>query len=371
MNRKDLSTKTKLEVPFNEWPQDTDFQSSLSDPTKGPRIFFRKACLSMRARFEQLFDHNGMARVFLHGNPHHDNFAGFPNGSGLIDFDRSVIGAYAWDLVRFYASTIFWGKNFDLNSLALKSSLIEAFLTSYLNAFNRPDQALYQGNLFQFENNNDSDRDLAQYIDSKKKWAKDLHSVEAIKDRDMLNHLLEGCFDNYCFTGYKKGNYRWTHYSSKKGSMGNNHHIFLLKHTKLDQKFRLVDIKTTYTNPNSENYFSPYNHEGIRMILAAKLYAPKLEQDIGYVTFKNKDYWARMIRPNKKKVKAGLCHEDHLEVCRTVGSQLGNGHRRSLFAAKPSSLTRHLEINSENFLEIAVQLTQELAREYQRYLQER
>jgi hypothetical protein len=61
----------------------------------------------MRTRLSELIDLSKAPRVFLHGNPHINNFARFPNGSAMIDFDRTCIGPYLWDLVRLMVSTAF------------------------------------------------------------------------------------------------------------------------------------------------------------------------------------------------------------------------------------------------------------------------
>jgi hypothetical protein len=61
----------------------------------------------MRNRLSELIDLSKAPRVFLHGNPHINNFARFPGGSAMIDFDRTCIGPYLWDLVRLMVSTAF------------------------------------------------------------------------------------------------------------------------------------------------------------------------------------------------------------------------------------------------------------------------
>ncbi|MDE2290564.1 MAG: MFS transporter, partial [Elusimicrobia bacterium] len=71
---------------------------------RGLHFYFRNMLLPMQARFAELVDVKDMPRVFLHGNPHIDNYAKTNRGAALADFDRSREGPYAWDLVRFMVS---------------------------------------------------------------------------------------------------------------------------------------------------------------------------------------------------------------------------------------------------------------------------
>ncbi|PIR19484.1 MAG: hypothetical protein COV48_01740, partial [Elusimicrobia bacterium CG11_big_fil_rev_8_21_14_0_20_64_6] len=71
---------------------------------RGAHFYFRNMLLPMQERFAQLLDMASAPRAFLHGSPHLDNYAKSKQGAAMVDFDRSRVGPYSWDLVRLMVS---------------------------------------------------------------------------------------------------------------------------------------------------------------------------------------------------------------------------------------------------------------------------
>ena len=79
-------------------------QNKLDDRDKAQFLFFRLMGPALQKRITQLVDMQGIPTVFIHGNPQLDNYAKTMTGAGMVDFDRSRMGPYVWDIMRFYAS---------------------------------------------------------------------------------------------------------------------------------------------------------------------------------------------------------------------------------------------------------------------------
>ena len=58
----------------------------------------------MQTVFSDLVDHTDIPRILIHGNPHLANYCKTRRGAAMVDFDRSRIGPYAYDIVRFLIS---------------------------------------------------------------------------------------------------------------------------------------------------------------------------------------------------------------------------------------------------------------------------
>lgn len=93
--------------------------------------------MNLQQRFVDLYDIRRIPKVFIHGNPHLDNYAKTNNGEAMVDFDRSRIGPYVWDIVRFLSSLSLKYENKDPSKLLPKKTL-EAFLEGYVYSFNNP-----------------------------------------------------------------------------------------------------------------------------------------------------------------------------------------------------------------------------------------
>ncbi len=67
-------------------------------------LFFRMACPLLQSKLPRFLDLSNFPVTFLHGNPHMDNYVKTPRGSAMMDFDRSRMGPYCWDIIRFLSS---------------------------------------------------------------------------------------------------------------------------------------------------------------------------------------------------------------------------------------------------------------------------
>ena len=73
-------------------------------PRRGLHQFYRLCGRAMQKRFVELVDPAQIPQAFVHGNPHLDNYAKTERGAAMVDFDRSRVGPYSYDLVRFLVS---------------------------------------------------------------------------------------------------------------------------------------------------------------------------------------------------------------------------------------------------------------------------
>ena len=68
---------------------------------KAQLVLFRMLGTFFQQGIAQLVDMSGIPRVFIHGKLYLDNYAYTMTGAGLIDIDRSRLGQYVWDIVKF------------------------------------------------------------------------------------------------------------------------------------------------------------------------------------------------------------------------------------------------------------------------------
>ena len=92
----------------------------------------------MQNSFLELVDSLKTPQVFLHGNPHLDNFAHFKHGSGMVDFDRSRIGPYSWDLIRYLTGLSL--RLEDPYFSTLPSSILNPFYEAYFYGLTHPQE---------------------------------------------------------------------------------------------------------------------------------------------------------------------------------------------------------------------------------------
>ena len=81
-------------------------------------------------------------RAFLHGNPHVDNFAFLDKGAAMVDFDRSRVGPYTWDLVRIWAGLGL--KSQGSPGQGVPEEALEVFDHHYLEGYRHPEREFLQ-----------------------------------------------------------------------------------------------------------------------------------------------------------------------------------------------------------------------------------
>ena len=260
--------------------------------------------------------------LLLHGNPHLDNYARTYNGTGLVDFDRSRIGPSLWDLTRALSSITFWSRE---EQITPAPEVAKIFFDSYREAIE--DRLAYwetpdflkqiQPKKFQLS--------PTRYLNSGKKWVKKMEQniVEAPED---FHHIL---FETYVKEHEPKLNEHWklAEVAEVAGSMGKRHYVYQLDPKVTTREPILLDIKETYCEEDNEHFYNPFEHQGIRMVTASRLYSPGIEEGIGYCSLNGEEYWVRQIPVFSVKVPVGLNQDCALQLARAIGLQLGRGHR--------------------------------------------
>lgn len=347
----------------------SDLSKKYLDDNRGAFLYFRHMSMKMQARFAQLYKHKGVPQVFLHGNPHIENYTINGQGAAMIDFDRSRIGPYAWDIVRFLASVSI--KRKEQTKEFLSDTVLEYFLEGYLRSFHAP-HLPYKGistasNRAKFTVWH---RNTEEYLKANIKWAKRMRNNPLDTENKDLNALLHGYLQSRNELGLLKS-HQVTEAGQATGTFGNKRFLAVLVPKDKNQGDSIfIDIKTVYEDPDNKWYHNPYHHHGIRMIEASKLYAPGVEQGMGYATYQNQQYWGRAIPPKNAKVKANLNNSEQIDMAYSVGTQLGSAHRKSLQKeVSAASLEKHLLTDYKALMDIAHQMNKELMHAYQLYVQ--
>lgn len=351
------------EVGDTNISQSSKINKDFLDEKRGAFFFFRSMSMTMQSRFMELIDHTAMPRVFLHGNPHIENYLITENGSAMADFDRSRVGAYAWDIVRFLSSVaIKKESNIVENQLFLSDFVLEYFLEGYLRSFYNPNLSFKKISVASekadkkvwFSSTN-------EYLEANVKWAKKMRKNPIdIKDKT-LEHLIAGYLKSRKDIKLLK-DFQISEAGISEGTFGNKRYLAVLspKKTEKGEDSIFLDLKTVYQDPDNEFYFNPFKHHGLRMIKASEIYAPKIELRMGYTTLKGQQYWGREIPSKGAKIKENLNDLEQIDMVYSVGTQLGRAHRKTLYKSKAKDLVKHLETNYEKFVQIGYQLNAEI-----------
>jgi Uncharacterized protein conserved in bacteria (DUF2252) len=187
----------------------------------------------------------------------------------------------------------------------------------------------------------------------------------------MMTKILEGYLKSRKEENFLK-DYDVEEAGRGKGTFGNKRFLIVLnpkqKNTQKDKL--LLELKTVYQDADTKYYFNPYKHHGLRMIKASELYAPELEQRLGFTTFKNIEYWGRQIPPKSAKIKDKLNEFEQVDIAYSVATQLGKAHRKSIQKeVRPNQLIKHFDEHYNEFIGIAVQMNDELIQGHQKYVE--
>ena len=246
----------------------------LSNTKKSTHLLFRllgPQFQTMYAEHPFLLD---APKAFIHGNPHLDNYVRTLNGSGMVDFDRSRIGPYCWDLIRLFSSLYISSKRFPL----LMSNKVYSYTKDgYLNSFDNPDILHTEPSFLHKLRPKENQLSTNEYLDTEKKWAKKIIDFAVPIDEPEIKTML------LLFLKSRKEHkllkfFEIAQAARCPGSLGKEHILILLNPT--TQKKRrdsiLIDIKETYTEVDTPLFYSPTEHQGLRMIRASNLYAPNV-----------------------------------------------------------------------------------------------
>lgn len=360
-NDKDTSIFDK--DPYSDPPH---LRRNYLNPQRGVHFYFRNAKLQMQERFAELIDHEPMPRVFLHGSPHVDNYSKSEQGAAMVDFDRSRIGPYAWDLVRVATSVSFRQRRPARDLLEPKVAAV--FKRGYLRGFRNPQRSYAQMRKLRSIRPRPEENSTTAYLRANRKWAEELRVNVLPNDDPFVQQLTTAYvasreelafFQDWMVTAAGRGS----------GSMGRERLLVVLAPKKKEKRDPvLLEIKRVRMDPDNHWYSNPFGHHGERMIAAAELYAPGWERHQGFATLDGLEYWGHQIPNQNVKLKKMLTNSEQRMFLFAVGTQLGRAHRLSLNGVEPEQLIEHLKKNYDEILNAGLIMKQEIRRAYKRYM---
>ena len=322
-------------------------------------LFFRMACPLMQNKLQRFVDLRKVPATFIHGNPHIDNYVKTYRGSAMMDFDRSRIGPYCWDIIRFLSSVSLRRENMKG---FLDRKVVNYFLDAYIVHFLHPEIPAKQVKMLKPVSPEKWQLTTRDYLDSNKRWSKKMreHSLspQSATPKNLLKAFLTSRQELNLLDEYRVDEVGHT-----PGSLGKEHYIYSLVPKNPDSHLDaiMLDIKEVYEERNNRFFYSPTAHHGERMILASKVFADGMEERLGFCTFQNKQYWGRQIPSFAVKVKKFLDVDEQCDFSYSVGSELGKGHRKGLLDPKSAILIEEdLHANFDKYYKISRYFTYEL-----------
>jgi dTMP kinase len=334
---------------------------------RGAHFYFRNMLLPMQERFAQLMGMAAMPKVFLHGSPHIDNYAKSRQGAAMVDFDRSRVGPYAWDLTRLLVSLSLRQKK-PADGL-LDREVIKQLKKGYLRGFRHPGRPFSEVRELKNEEPEEDELTTDAYLKADKKWAHEMRSNRLPVDdkdvvalvRDYKTRRGDGILERYRIEEAGRG----------QGSMGFRG-LFLVVLAPINPESGedriFLNIKQTRVDPDTEWYKSGHASEVERMRAAAELYAPGWELRAGGALLDGVEYYVRQMDPQNVKLKKMLNKEQQMDFAYSVGTQLGRAHRLSLRDAEPEQLEAHLEAHFDELVEASLVMRDEIVAAHARYL---
>lgn len=328
-------------------------------------LFFRRSCLRQQARFVELTSAANTPRVLLHGNPHVDNFAKTHQGEAMIDFDRSRQGPYTWDIVRFLCSISL--RREDVKEEFLPKAVLKALEDGYVEGFERAYKKLDLPQVLPSKGPRSWERSMRDYLAANRKWAMKLRREPLFPSHPVVQELVRLYFEGR-YEASRFRDYQVVEAGLAAGSLGKPRILVVLESVTgaPGQDPVLLDLKEVYQDPDTEYFFNPYVHHGLRMIEASHLYAPGMEQMLSFMTFRGRQYWGRKVPSFKAKLKGNLSRGLLETFAWSVGAQLGRGHRRSLRETAPEQLIQHFREGLHDFVAAGRQLNIELVADWER-----
>jgi hypothetical protein len=322
-------------------------------------LFFRMACPLMQSKLKRHLDISKVPVTFLHGNPHLDNYVKTNRGSAMMDFDRSRMGPYCWDIIRFLSSISLRREETDG---FLDRKVVECFLDSYIIHYLNPEIPSKQLKLLKQVQPEKWQSSTREYLRSNKRWARKMRQHLIPPNSEMptilLNEFLKSRNELSLLDEYKVSEVGLT-----PGSLVKKHFIYALTPKNPDSHLDsiILDIKETYAEKNNKFFYSPVEHHGERMILASRVFADGMEERQGFCTVNGKQYWGREVPSFAVKVKKFLNKDEQCDFAYSVGSELGKGHRKGLKDPKTfEEIERDLIQNFDRYYKISKLFTYEL-----------
>ena len=306
-------------------------------------LFFRMAGPIMQAKFHRFVDLSKVPTTFIHGNPHIDNYVKTSRGSAMMDFDRSRLGPYCWDIIRFLSSLSLRREN---EGGFLDHRVVEHIIDAYYTHFLNPEIPHKQLKMLKDVKPDNWEMNTRNYLGANKKWAKKMRDFPINTRCEITTQLLKKFLESRSESALMN-EYYIDEVGLTPGSFGKKHYIYSLLPKNPDSRADaiLLDIKEVYTEKNNRFFYSPFDHHGLRMIEASKIFADGMEERLGYCTHQGKQYWGRQIPSFSVKVKKFLDRDELSDFAYSVGSELGKGHRKGLKEQK------HVELFEKDFRE--------------------
>lgn len=277
----------------------------------------------------------------------------------MLDFDRSRMGPYCWDIIRFLSSLSLRREKLDG---FLDRKVVEHFIDAYMVHFLHPEIPSKQLKMLKNVEPEKWQITTKDYLRSNKRWAKKMRenpiSVKSETSSIILKKFLESRHELSLLDEYFVSEVGLT-----PGSLGKKHFIFSLLPKNPDSHLDaiLLDIKEVYEEKDTKFFYSPSSHHGERMILASKIFADGMEERLGFCTYQNRQYWGRQIPSFAVKVKTFLNQEEQSDFAYSVGSDLGKGHRKGVVDSRTASLIeKDFTENFDKYFKISKLFTYEL-----------
>lgn len=343
-----------------------EIRNQITSDDAGIHRFFRTSGPRMQKRFTELVDCKNIPKVLIHGNPHIANYCKTSRGAAMVDFDRSRIGPYSYDIVRFLVSISFSGRQVDDDFL--HPVVVDHFRRGYtyglLNKKYEHEEMLdlreREPRKWQMSAEN--------YLESGKKWAKKLfeNTVEITsKRKKMLDNYMKSLDNNSGLDSYVL-----TTCAEVPGSMGKIHYLYLLRDPSEKLDPIIIDIKEVYEEENDKWFSNPFNHHGIRMNKAGEVYAPGWEQLPGHSSYKGEQFWCRQIPIQQVKLDFPIDTIDQCDLCFSVGAQLGRGHSRASKEVSAKEIFKDFKEMFDDYLKVAQDIHKEIKSAHEVYCAE-
>ncbi len=331
---------------------------------RGNHFYFRNMKLRMQERFVDMIDHKEIPQVFIHGSPHLDNYSRNERCMGMVDFDRSRNGPYAWDLVRVLTSVLYRQRN----PQPLTAGLADELFYGYRTGFKKPDKNLKEMDLLNSIEVESPAFPVRDYLAQNKKWALELRRFVIAKEDDEMNQVLRGYLRSIEQVDLLD-QYQVTLAGKARGSMGRVRYLVLLTSEDTSKDWILLEIKHVREDEDNEWYSNPFEHHGERMRHASQLYAPGWDLCEGYTTVGGVQYWGHRLPTVNLKLKKPLGVNDQLDFLYCVGQQIGRAHALSQIDGSPKDLLKHLKAHELTLIESAHTMKRELDHAYNEYLE--
>lgn len=330
----------------------------------GLHLFFRQTTARMQRRFCQLGKAKGMPVVFLHGNPHLDNYVRTTRGTAMVDFDRARFGPYGYDIVRFLLSLAIRARR---PARQLVTSPVRASLRrGYLQGLLCPELGWEEMEHMRRIRSDRWCESTDDFLAADRGWAKRLRRFAVDPDEVRASRLFERyCANRDCEDWLDR--YEIAAAANVRGSMGKTHTLLHLKPSDPDNDSILLDFKETYVEADNKYFHSPYKHQGERMRAAEALYTPGWNPRGAFITEKGRQLWVREIETYQVKLKHRLREAELMEVAVAVGSQLGYAHGRSAVLVSPRELATRFREEYDDLLYLASTLHAEVINAHERY----